>query len=214
LGQRSWVDRALEQFNSDGFDFGAWMERRRQAFVNSSVRNPYFQYSLWSTLGLLLMFILCAKLRIDNQRILWVTAEQMADLHNQDVLSRAAAHEAITKYNEHIESCNQAFESGVLGRSRGFLISPTAQSELERMRNELIKAQARIAELSCENERKAKTLASLSVRLDGATSVRDVTGAAATLDTSRADPNLIRHINTLQEQLHASQKEVRRLKGA
>jgi hypothetical protein len=204
----------LEHFNPEDLDFGGWMEQRRQAFMNARIGNPCFEYSLLSTTGLVVMFVVYAKLWCDNRRILWVTAEQMADLYNQDVLSRAAAHEAITRYNQHIESCNRAFEAGESLPSKGFRISAAAESELERLRNELARSQALVAELSSQNESQAKTLASLSMRIDNTASSRAAGGAPSSSDVSQGDSGLLRHINMLQEQLYAAQKELRRLKGA
>jgi hypothetical protein len=40
------------------FDYGAWMEERRQVFLDASVRNPYFKYSLGTTLALLVLAML------------------------------------------------------------------------------------------------------------------------------------------------------------
>ena len=215
LHQRSWVDVALEQFNPDDLDYGAWMEQRRQAFMDAKVRNPYFHYSLWSTVGLLLMFVACAKLWIDNRRILWVTAEQMADLYNQDVLSRAAAHEAIKKYNDHIEDCNRAIEMGESGKSNGFQIAPTAEGELRRLEEELGKAHAEISRLQLENTTTRQTLAALSLRIDGnGGSGHEGNGAIGGPDLSQADAKLVSHINRLQEELYAERKKTKRLQGA
>jgi hypothetical protein len=215
LHQRSWVDVALEQFNPDDLDYGAWMEQRRQAFLDAKLRNPYFHYSLWSTVGLLLMFVVCAKLWIDNRRFLWITAEQMADLYNQDALSRKAAHEAIKRYNDHIEACNRAIEMEQSGRSNGFQIAPTAEGELRRLEEELGKTRAENSQLQVENTTKEKTLAALSLRIDG--NGGSVPGGNATNngpDLSQADAKLVSHINRLQEELYAERKKNKRLQGA
>jgi hypothetical protein len=41
------------QFNPDHGNWGDWIEERRQALLDASARNPYFKYSLASTVLLL-----------------------------------------------------------------------------------------------------------------------------------------------------------------
>ena len=41
----AWYEFLLKQINPDDVDYGSWLEERRQAFLDSSVRNPYFWYS-------------------------------------------------------------------------------------------------------------------------------------------------------------------------
>ena len=108
----TWYEFLLKQFNPNNLDYGASMEERRQAFLNETVRNRYFEYSASVTLALLLMTVFCAKQWIDQRRILWITAEMMADLYRHDLYSRHIAEKAIRKYNEHIERCNRAIETG------------------------------------------------------------------------------------------------------
>ena len=40
----TWYEFLLKQFNPSNVDYGAWLEERRQVFLNESVRNPYFKY--------------------------------------------------------------------------------------------------------------------------------------------------------------------------
>ena len=75
----TWYEFLLKRFNPSNFDYGAWMEERRQVFLDESVRNPYFKYSAGVTLALMLMTIVAAKQWIDHRRTLWITAEMMAD---------------------------------------------------------------------------------------------------------------------------------------
>src|SRR5258708_19750581 len=72
------------------------------------------------------------KVWIDYGRAMWITAEMMADVHNQDVYSRWVAEEAIEKYNTHIERCNRAIETA----EHGGAASATG-SEIEQLRGEL-----------------------------------------------------------------------------
>src|SRR5437667_7574466 len=60
LYQRSdtWYEFLLRQFNPDDLDYGKWMEQRRSAFLDASVRNPYFQYGTCITILLLITVLL------------------------------------------------------------------------------------------------------------------------------------------------------------
>ena len=47
----TWYEFLLKQFNPSNFDYGAWIEERRQVFLDASVRNSYFKYSLGTTIA-------------------------------------------------------------------------------------------------------------------------------------------------------------------
>jgi len=64
----TWYEFLLKQFNPHNFDYGTWMEERRQVFLDESVRNPYFKYSLGTTIALLIMAMLYTKHWIDHRR--------------------------------------------------------------------------------------------------------------------------------------------------
>ena len=88
--------------------------------VRSSMREsgtPTFMYSLCTSLGLLLAAVVYTKVWIDHRRAMWITAEMMADIYNQDAYSRRIAQEAIEKYNTHIEHCNHAIEAAEHGEA-------------------------------------------------------------------------------------------------
>jgi hypothetical protein len=121
-----------KQFNADDLDYGAWLEQRRQAFLDASVHNPYFTYSASVTFALMVVTILFAKHRIDHRRSMWITAEMMTDLYNHDAYSRQVARHAIDQYNNHIELCNRAMEAADHGMS-----VPGMDSDVERLRGEL-----------------------------------------------------------------------------
>ena len=75
----TWYEFLLKQFNPNNFDYGTWMEERRRVFLNESVRNPYFKYSLGTTIALLVLAMLYTKQWIDHRRAMWITAEMMAE---------------------------------------------------------------------------------------------------------------------------------------
>ena len=212
-----WYEFLLKQFNPTDFDYGAWMEERRQAFLDASARNPYFRYSWGLSIALMLMGLLYAKQRIDHRRLMWITAEMMTDLYNHDLYSRQVAENAIQKYNAHIERCNRAIEAAEHGA-----ILPGTDSDVQQLRNELARVSgerdsylrerdAAKAELTQQKQ----VVVELSLRLDAATKKSGGNGNAnLPADLRTADQKLVQHINELQEQLVAARQETSRLKGA
>src|SRR5271167_1259203 len=217
LYQDTWYELLLKKFNPDHFDYGAWMEERRQAFLEASVRNPYFNYSLSVTLALMLMAGVCTKLWIDHRRAMWITAEMMTDLYNHDLYSREVTEKAIERYNQHIERCNRAIEAAAQG-----ITPPAADSgadqlyaQLQKTAGELKQANTDKAAIQEKLQRKSDMILDLSVRLDAMS--KNNGGSLASMqpiDLRGAEPNLIKLINELQEQLYAERQKNRQLKGA
>ena len=213
----TWYELLLKQFNPDDLDYGAWMEQRRQALLDASVRNPYFRYSASLTILLLIMALLYLKQWIDHRRSMWITAEMMTDLYNHDAYSRRAAREAIQKYNYHIERCNRAIEATEHGSS-----TPGTESEADRLRGELQSVTAERDSFKRERDlakedltAKERLLADMSLRLDALAKKADGNrGVPSPLDLGTADQKLVQHINNLQEQLYTERRENKRLKGA
>lgn len=214
--QDTWYEFILKQFNPDELDYGRWVERARQVFIEARLKNPYFLYSLCTTLVLLLMAVVCAKLRIDHRRAMWITAEMMADIYNQDAYSRRTAQEAIEKYNTHIERCNRAIEAAEHGEA-----ASATGSEIEKLRGELIcvaderDTATRERDLAREELRKkSEILAEMSIRLEALTNKSSAAGdAKRSSDLQGVDARLVTHINNLQEQLYAERNNNRRLRG-
>ena len=206
----------LKQFNPQDVDYGGWIERERQVFIEARLKNSYFLYSVSTTLALLLMAVVCVKLRTDHRRAMWITAEMMADIYNQDAYSRRIAQEAIEKYNAHVEQCNHAVEAAEHGEAASL-----ASTEIERLRAELLcvagerDAATKEKDLArTELRKKSEILAEMSLRLEALTGKP---GAASdgrrSPDVRSADTRLVSHINNLQEQLYAERNNNRRLKG-
>ena len=193
------------------------MEERRQVFLDESVRNPYFKYSLGTTIALLILAMLYTKQWIDHRRAMWITAEMMTDLYNHDAYSRGVAREAIQKYNDHIERCNRAIEAADHGMS-----IPGADSDANNLKSVLDSVTDERDSYKRERDlakrdllEKEKLIADMSVRLDAMAKKTDPNRAAAvSIDMSAADPKVVQLINNLQEQLYAERRENRRLKGA
>jgi hypothetical protein len=211
----TWYEFLLKQFNPTDFDYGAWMEERREAFLDASVRNPHFKYCWGLSIALVLVALLYAKQRIDHRRLMWITAEMMTDLYNHDLYSRQVAENAIQKYNHHIERCNRAIEAAAHGS-----VLPGTESEVQQLRSELARVSGeRDSYLRERDAAKAELLqqkqmvVDLSLRLDAATRKSSGNGNSL-VDLRTTDQKLVQHINELQEQLVAARKENSRLKGA
>lgn len=213
----TWYEFMLKQFNPDNVDYGKWLEHRRQAFREGQLNNPYFWYSLSATIALLMLTAVCAKLWIDHRREMWITAEMMADVYNQDEYSRGIAKEAIEKYNSHIERCNRAIEAAEHGETLS-----GADAEVEQLRGELLRVAGerdtatRERDVAREDlQKKSEILADMSVRLEALASRPGTTGNTShPADLRPTDPKLVTHINNLQEQLYGERQNNRRLKGA
>jgi hypothetical protein len=214
--QETWYEFMLKQFNRNDVDYGLWIKRQRRAFIEARMKNPYFLYGLCTSIALLLATAVCTKQWIDHRRSMWITAEMMADIYNQDAYSRRIAQEAIERYNTHIERCNRAIEAA----EHGGAISTTG-SEIEQLRSELTcvaserDTATRERDLAREELRKkSEIMAELSVRLEALTNKCGASGSAkSSSDLRGADAKLVTHINNLQEQLYAERHNNRRLRG-
>lgn len=211
----SWYEFLLKQFNPHDIDYGQWLEHERQAFLEARLRNPYFVYCAATTLSVFIMGIIYAKLRIDHRRAIWITAEMMADLYNQDAYSREIAQEAIERYNTHIERCNRVIEAAEHGDN-----ASGKASEIEKLKGELAcvvnerDTATRERDVAREELRKkSDILADMSMRLEALTGKSGVTTSKPTTGMPGANSRLVTHINHLQEQIYAERTNNRRLKG-
>ena len=75
LGRDTWYEFLLKQFNPHDTDYGAWVEKRREAFLEATVKDAHFWYSLSVTTALLLVLIAYSKLYLDHRRSMRITAE-------------------------------------------------------------------------------------------------------------------------------------------
>jgi hypothetical protein len=222
--RETWYEFMLKQFNPGNFDYGTWLEKRRKAFLEATVKEQYFWYSVTVTAGMLLMMAACTKLYLDHRRSMRVTAEMMADVYSHDLLSRQAATEAIEKYNQHIEQCNRAIEASEAGDARpgwGETQADSLKAELQRVAGQLEATTQDRNKLQEELRQKSLIVADLSIRLDVLSKKingpRDAgSGAGEPLSTG---PNgdgarFVGQINRLQEELYAERQKNKRLKGA
>lgn len=223
LYQQTWYEFLLKQFNPTGFNYGAWLEQRRQAFLEATVKNQYFWFAFWVTAYAAFLMLAYAKRWMDDSRKMRIHARMLADLHNHDLNSREQAREAIQRYNAHIEHCNSAIEAAEPGNGRpgwGEAGQDSLKGELARMADQLDATTHDRDKLQEDLRQKALVVADLSARLDalakrlnGAgkpdTALRDPSATNATGDGAR----LVGHINRLQEELYAERQKNKHLKG-
>jgi uncharacterized protein YoxC len=217
----TWYDFLLKQFNHGNVDYGKWMEERRRAFLEATVRNPYFPYSFWLTLWSLFVMVAYNKLRIDRRRERYLTEEMLTDLYDQDLYSRQAAREAIDKYNNHIEHCNRAIEAGT---GQGIAGNASAEDELkaklQKLADDLRATTAEKDRLAEELRQRSAVVTDLSLQLQALSEKIDGKGAAAravgqaALPLPATNTEYMKLVNSLQQQLHAEREKNRRLKGA
>ena len=222
-GRDTWYEFLLKQFNPRNFDYGAWLERRREAFLEATVKEPYFWYSVAVTAGMLFMMAACTKLYLDHCRSMRVTAEMMADVYSHDLLSRQAANEAIEKYNRHIEQCNRAIEASEAGDARpgwGDTQVDSLKAELQRVAGQLEAMTQDRNKLQEELQQKALIVADLSTRLDalskkvnGPKDSGSGAGEPMSTGANGDGARFVGQINHLQEELYAERQRNKRLKG-
>ena len=224
VGRDTWYEFLLKQFNRSNFDYGTWFEKRREVFLEATVKEPHFWYSVSVTAGMLLIMVAYTKLYLDHRRSMRVTAEMMADIYSHDLLARQAATEAIEKYNRHIEQCNRAIEASEAGDVRpgwGDTKVDSLRVELQRVASQLEATTQDRNKLQEELQQKSLVVADLSMRLDalskkvnGPRSSEVGTGEPVSADANGDGARLVGHINRLQEDLYSERQKNKRLKGA
>jgi len=169
LYQDTWYEFLLRQFNPTDFNYGTWLEQRRQAFLDATARNQYFWFSFCVTVYAAFLTLAYAKRYMDDRRKVWIHAQTLADLHNHDLHSREQAREAIERYNAHIEHCNRAIEAAESGDGRpgwGEAGQNSLKAELAQMASQLDATTHDRNKLQEELRQKALVVADLSTRLD------------------------------------------------
>jgi hypothetical protein len=224
VGRDTWYEFLLKQFNRNNFDYGAWFEKRREVFLQATLKEPHFWYSVSVTAGMVLIMIAYTKLYLDHRRSMRVTAEMMADIYSHDLISRQAATEAIEKYNRHIEQCNRAIEASEAGDVRpgwGDTQVDSLRAELQRVAGQLEATTQDRNKLQEELQQKSLVVADLSMRLDalskkvnGLRSSGAGNGENVSPDANGDGARFVGHINRLQEDLYSERQKNKRLKGA
>jgi hypothetical protein len=212
---------SINLVNKNDLDYGAMLERRRQAFLDASAANPFFWYSALTT-GLLMVLMLAYGVRVmDEKRKLWRAAEILNDVWNDARFARTMTETAIQKYNLHTEECNRVIEAQLSGRASPAALEATdARTELTRLRGELDTVDSERKILKAKLDDKERLIDELSARLDAiekagqagnSIQARAGNGTPARNET---ESKLIGRINQLTEQLEAEKQKNRTLKGA
>ncbi len=208
--QQTWYDALLRQFNPDNLDWGHWLEQRREAFLEQTAANPYFKYSLVTTTLLILLSIALAKSEIDKSRIKWLAEERHDDLLAQDKYSRRTAHEAIRKYNAHMEKCNRVVEAEMAGRSG--VAAPCSPGQGGMTLDQAVAENAQLKrereQLRAELDSKKSMVGELTVRVNGMSG-----GGNGSPAPGLAQGDLVKQVNELREQLYRERERNKQLKG-
>jgi hypothetical protein len=131
MSPATWYERILQRINPDGVDYGAMWEERKQEFIRQ-LSNPYLQYSLGATVGLVLLLTVAIAQRLSYRRAVAIATQSITDVVRHDAYSRNVADEAIRRYNEHIEACNRVIELGQDGLGSSMAAREAALQVLKR----------------------------------------------------------------------------------
>lgn len=221
LYQQTWYEAFLKSHNPSNVDYGSWLERRRQAFLDATVNQPQFWYSLSVTVLALFAVAFLTKRLIDAGRKLEAMEVSAADVYSHDLYSREVAREVTEKYNAHMEQCNRAFEAAGAGENRpgwGDSQLDSVRAELQRVTGQLEATTQERNKLQEELRQKSVIVSDLSLRLDALS--RKINGNTRS-DGEEPAPNgkengaaVVGHINRLQEELYAERQKNKRLKGS
>jgi chromosome segregation ATPase len=207
----------LHELNPRDVDFGVWYEARRKALLDASFRNRYFWHSFWVSLAGILLTTALVKTWYDQRRERRIMGEQMDLVRAHDAYSRQMAQEAIRQYNEHIELCNRAIEATDAGLSTalgGNSPIATLRAELDAEKQKVSGLERDKQRLDAEVAQKTALITDLSLRIDALTKqIGNGHGSDSASVSTSSHPELVRHINSLQQQLYAEREKNKRLKG-
>lgn len=156
------------QFNPRNINYGAWIEQRRQVFLDQAIANRYFWFSFWAFAAICFLVLWVTKERMDRKDTEWEAAACLADVANYADYCKRHALAAIQQHNEHIEVCNRVIESAEGGRPlpAGSGGAGDWKAEMDRLSTELAQKTADNARLTAELEQKTATVNDLSARVD------------------------------------------------
>ena len=215
-GREDFLHFGTKQVNPSDADWGAWVEQRRQAFLEAMAGNPFFWYSALTT-GLLMMLMVAFGVRImDEKRKLWHAAEILTDVWNQGQYSQFVAQTATEKYNRHMLDCNRVIEAQVSGRASPAMFEASdAKEQLERLRAERDNLDSDNRRLKAELEKHDGIIRNLSTRVKDLEPQPDQNGSGANQSGgSETERKLIAKVNQLRQELEAEKQKNRSLKGA
>jgi hypothetical protein len=197
----TWYEQALRHINPNNIDYGAiWGERKRA--IMDHIGDSCFQYSFVATALIIVLLTLFSVQGLSHKRSLDIAAQSIADVIRHDQYSRRVAHEAIQRYNEHIEACNRAIETKQDSLSKS---TSDTDSEWQRIRQELADTRAENKSLRDELSKKQKILAGITPP------EREAQGNTAQNEGSSG--YLAARIDALEKQLRAEHRKNPHAKG-
>jgi hypothetical protein len=212
----TWYEFMLHQLNPHNRDYGAWYRERRKALVDASIRSQYFWYSFWATVALIFVGAWLIKSLYDRRKEKRIMDDMMEEVKAHDAYSRQAAHEAIQRYNEHIELCNRVIETSEAGKPAGNAESQPAQAqnELEKLRTDKERLERDNVRLTAELQQRDATIPDLSQRLAALSEKASGNGHGQDGPATAAvsNPEALRLINDLQQQVRYERDQNKRLK--
>jgi hypothetical protein len=214
----TWYEFLLRQLNPHNRDYGTWLRERREALVDASIRNQYFWYAFGATVTIVLLVAALLKSLYDRRKEKRIMDDMMEEVKAHDAQSRKVAHEAIRRYNEHIELCNRAIEAQHPGQSGGTAAGSQpgqAQTDVDKLRADKERVERDNARLTAELQQRDATIPDLAQRVNDLSEKTGSNGnGEGSLDTSAiTDPESVRLINKLRQELYFERDQNKRLKG-
>ena len=214
----TWYEFMLHQLNPHDRDYGAWYRERRAALVDASIRNQYFWYAFWATVALIFVGAWLIKSLYDRRKEKRIMDDKMEEVKAHDGYSRQVAHEAIQRYNEHIELCNRAIEAqqqGQAAETATGLQADRPQNSLEKVQDELEDLKRDKTRLEAEVQQRQAAIPELSRRIEalGEKTGSNGHGQDGPATAAVSDPEALRLINDLQQQVRYERDQNKRLKG-
>lgn len=214
----TWYEFMLHQLNPHDRDYGAWYRERRESLVDASIRNQYFWYACWATMALIFVVAWLIKSLYDRRKEKRIMDEMMEEVKAHDAYSRRVAHEAILRYNNHIELCNRAIETQQSGQAAGIaagLQGNQPHTNLDKVQGELEDLKRDNSRMAEEIEQRQAAIPEIAKRIEALTETTDGkgNGQGDSVAAAISDPETLRLINDLQQQLHYERAQNRRLKG-
>jgi hypothetical protein len=213
----TWYEFLLHELNPHDTDGGAWYRERREALVDASIRNPYFWHSFWASVAVILLLIGLIKSLYDRKKEKRIMGDMMNEVKAHDAQSRRVAHEAIRRYNDHIEMCNRAIEASEAGAATALggnspVPSPSAELDAEKQKVSALTSDK--LRLETELAQKTALVTDLSLRIDALSKQGGNGHGSDPADVAAPSvAELVRQINSLEQQLYAEREKNKRLKG-
>jgi hypothetical protein len=160
------LDAMVHALNPHDVNLGAIWEARRREWLENAGANRYFWYSFGATAMLILSWVVLVWVHSDRVRERWQLAEHAADALRYAEYCKRRATEAISRYNEHVETCNRVIEAG----ESGIATPETAnlddyRREIQRLKSDNDAKNLQVARLEEQLEQKGTQLNSLTARV-------------------------------------------------